>query len=130
MSEPIRVCKYRATASPPPRPECVEGVLPMPRSLPEDPIIRGLVQQARRAQLTRRSMLGVTGGAAAALALAACAPGGAGKPSPAKDLSDTEKKLIWANWPAYLDEDDDGNYPTLERFIDQSGIQVDYRVDV
>jgi spermidine/putrescine transport system substrate-binding protein len=102
----------------------------MPRSLPEDPIIRGLVQQARRAQLTRRSMLGVTGGAAAALALAACAPGAAGKPSPAKDLSDTEKKLIWANWPAYLDEDDDGNYPTLERFIDQSGIQVDYRVDV
>ena len=64
----------------------------MPRSLPEDPIIRGLVLQARRAQLTRRSMLGVTGGAAAALALAACAPGGqAASRRPAKDLSDTEK---------------------------------------
>jgi spermidine/putrescine transport system substrate-binding protein len=102
----------------------------MTRSLPEDPIIRGLVLQARRAQLTRRSMLGVTGGAAAALALAACAPSGAGKPSPAKDLSDTEKSLTWANWPAYLDEDEDGNYPTLQRFIEESGIEVDYRIDV
>ena len=53
-----------------------------------------------------------------------------GKPTPAKDLSDTDKTLIWANWPAYLDEDDDGNYPTLERFIEETGIEVDYRVDV
>jgi len=75
-------------------------------------------------------MLGVTGGAAAALALAACAPTGGGKPSPAKDISETDKKLVWANWPAYLDEDDDGNYPTLQRFIDETGIDVDYRVDV
>jgi len=102
----------------------------MPRSLPEDPLIRGLVQQARRAQLTRRSMLGVTGGAAAALALAACAPAAGGKPNPATDTSDSDKSLIWANWPAYLDEDDNGNYPTLQRFIEQSGIQTDYRVDV
>ena len=102
----------------------------MPRSLPEDPIIRSLVLQARRAQLTRRSMLGVGGGAAAALALAACAPAAGGKPSPAKDLSDTEKSLIWANWPAYLDEDDDGNYPTLVRFIEETGIETDYRVDI
>ena len=102
----------------------------MPRSLPEDPLIRSLVQQARRAQLTRRSMLGVTGGAAAALALAACAPAAGGKPNPATDTSDSDKSLIWANWPAYLDEDDNGNYPTLQRFIEQSGIQTDYRVDV
>jgi len=104
----------------------------MPRSLPEDPIIRGLVQQARRAQLTRRAMLGGTAAGAAALALAACAPGGGGaaKPTPAKDQSDTDKTLTWANWPAYLDEDEDGNYPTLQRFIEQTGIQVDYRVDV
>ena len=103
----------------------------MPRSLPEDPIIRSLVQQARRAQLTRRSMLGVTGGGAAALALAACAPtrSGASRPRP-RTISDTDKSLIWANWPAYLDEDEDGNYPTLERFIEETGIETEYRVDI
>jgi spermidine/putrescine transport system substrate-binding protein len=102
----------------------------MPRSLPEDPLIRGLVQQARRAQLSRRAMLGGATGAAAALALAACAPQGGGKPSPAEDKSDSEKTLRWANWPAYLDEDDDGNYPTLQRFIDETGIDTEYLVDI
>ena len=75
-------------------------------------------------------MLGATGGAAAALALAACAPTAGGKPSPADDRSGSDKSLIWANWPLYLDEDDDSNYPTLQRFIDESGIQTEYNVDV
>ena len=47
----------------------------MPRSLPEDPLIRSLIVQARRAQLTRRTMLAGAGAGATALALAACAPG-------------------------------------------------------
>ena len=48
----------------------------MTRSLPEDPLIRSLVIQARRAQLTRRSVLAGRPAGAAALALAACAPTG------------------------------------------------------
>lgn len=102
----------------------------MARSLPEDPLIRSLVQQARRAQLSRRSLLVGGAAGASALALAACAPTGSAKPTAAADVSDSEKVLNWANWPAYMDEDDDGNYPTLEAFQDATGIQVNYNVEV
>ena len=102
----------------------------MPRSLPEDPLIRRLVQQARASQVTRRSVLAGGVGGAAALALAACSPGGSGAPSPATDQSDTDKSVTWANWPAYLDVADDGSYPTLEAFTAETGIAVDYLVDI
>jgi spermidine/putrescine transport system substrate-binding protein len=103
----------------------------MPRSLPEDPLIRSLVVQARRAQLTRRGMLAGTTAAATALALAACAPTGVNKPKPASDVSSTDKKMIWANWPAYMDTvDDTGAHPTLDAFEKKTGITVDYREDV
>jgi spermidine/putrescine transport system substrate-binding protein len=105
----------------------------MNRSLPEDPLVRALVQQARRAQLSRRALLGAVGGGAAALALAACSSGGgSAKPTPAKDISSTDKSMIWANWPAYLDVDDndDSKHPTLDAFTASTGIKVDYREDV
>jgi spermidine/putrescine transport system substrate-binding protein len=103
----------------------------MPRSLPEDPLIRSLVVQARRAQLSRRGMLAGTTAAATALALAACAPTGVSKPKPANDVSSTDKSMIWANWPAYMDTvDDTGAHPTLDAFTKKTGIKVDYREDV
>jgi spermidine/putrescine transport system substrate-binding protein len=103
----------------------------MPRSLPEDPLIRSLVVQARRAQLTRRGMLAGTTAAATALALAACAPTGASKPNPASDVSSTDKSMIWANWPLYMDTTDGtGAHPTLDAFTKKTGIKVDYREDV
>ena len=102
----------------------------MARSLPEDPIIRRLVQQARASQLSRRTVLAGGVGGASALALAACAPGGSAAPTPPPDVSDTDKTLNWSNWPLYLDEDDDGNHPTLDAFVEQTGIQVSYNVDV
>ena len=102
----------------------------MSRSLPEDPLIRSLVIQARRAQMTRRTMLAGAGAGATALTLAACAPSGSEKPEPAKDISDTDPTLTWANWALYLDEDDDGNHPSLDKFTEASGITVDYRVDI
>ena len=46
------------------------------------------------------------------------------------DISDTEKLLVFSNWPLYLDEDDDGAYPTLRDFETQSGIKVTYNTDV
>ena len=102
----------------------------MPRSLPEDPLIRRLVQQARASQLTRRSVLAEGVGGAAALALAACAPSGSGAPGPATDQSDSDKSLTWANWPGYMDEDESGGYPTLDAFTASTGIAVDYKVDI
>ncbi|MET0304561.1 MAG: spermidine/putrescine ABC transporter substrate-binding protein [Microbacteriaceae bacterium] len=102
----------------------------MPRSLPEDPIIRQLVQQARASQLSRRHLLAGAGIGAATLGLAACAPPTAAELTPADDVSDSDKSVIWANWQDYMDQDDAGGYPTLERFTETLGITVDYRVDV
>ncbi|WP_394551435.1 PotD/PotF family extracellular solute-binding protein [Agromyces sp. MMS24-JH15] len=101
------------------------------RPLPADPVIRSLVLQARRAQLTRRSLLAGAGAGASALALAACSTGGqAAKPTAAADKSSTDQTLNWANWAAYIDEDDAGNYPTIQAFTEQTGIEVNYDVAV
>ena len=102
----------------------------MNRALPEDPMIRRLVQQARSSQVSRRTLLATGGGAAAALALAACSPAASSKPTAAPDSSDSDKTLTWANWATYIDEADDGSYPTLDRFEQETGIKVEYRVDV
>jgi len=102
----------------------------MSRSLPADPLIRQLVQQSRAAQMSRRALLAGATGGAAALALAACTPGSSEGPSAATDVSDSEKIVRWANWALYLDEDDDGNYPTLQRFIAESGIEATYNVEI
>ena len=102
----------------------------MPRQLPQDPMIRQLVLQAQRAQLSRRHLLQGAGIGAGALALAACAPAGSSAPKPAEDISASDPTLTWGNWPAYIDEDDDGNYPTLLRFEDETGIAVEYKVEI
>ncbi|WP_240917866.1 spermidine/putrescine ABC transporter substrate-binding protein [Phycicoccus sp. HDW14] len=98
--------------------------------------MRGLVRAARTSQLSRRSLLGgaTLGGAAAALS--ACAPpappaGGAAALKLPDDLSDTEKVVRWANWTAYLDYDEDTKqYPTLQAFIKDTGIQATYSEDI
>lgn len=102
----------------------------MARTLPEDPVIRRLVQQARASQLTRRTLLAAGAGGTAALALAACAPGSGAAPTAATDVSDTDKVVRWSNWPLYLDEDDDANHPTLEAFQEKTGIAATYTEDV
>ena len=94
----------------------------MTRALPEDPMVRGLIKAARAAQVSRRGLLlGTAGtiGAASTLSLAGCAPTGG-----------NAKNIVWANWAAYIDEDDAGNYPTLDRFEEESGIRVSYQIDV
>ena len=103
-----------------------------PRPMPADPMIAELIRQAQRAQIGRRTVLAGAGAGAAALALAACSTGGGGatKPTPAKDISATDKTVNWANWAAYIDEDDAGNYPTLQAFTEQTGIKVNYDVAV
>lgn len=101
----------------------------MHRPLPEDPMIRSLIAQARRAQVSRRAMLAGTGAGATALALAACSTG-PGEVTAAEDNSANDPTLNWANWSFYIDEDDDGGYPTLERFQEETGIEVNYLIDV
>jgi len=95
----------------------------MNRPLPEDPMLRELVIKARSFQLNRRRFLGAGAAGAGALALAACSTGGGGGGS-------SDGALVWANWDGYMDEDDKGNYPTLDAFTKKTGIEVDYRVDI
>jgi spermidine/putrescine transport system substrate-binding protein len=102
-----------------------------PNSLPQDPMLAELVKMSRRKTLTRRTALAGAAGVGAALGLAACAPAGNGGATsedlvPATDVSDSEKVLVWYNWPGYMDEAEDGSRPTLERFQEQSGITVEY----
>lgn len=103
----------------------------MKKGLPQDPMLRQLVIMAREHQMSRRAALAGLGGTAAALSLASCAPAANSNLTPAEDLSDSEKVLVWHNWPAYMDENEDGSaYPTLDRFQEQTGIQVDYKIEI
>ncbi|MHB9858739.1 polyamine ABC transporter substrate-binding protein [Streptomyces sp. YIM S03343] len=80
---------------------------------------------------SRRSLLRALGGTAVLGALAGCgvpaayvAPGDRA----GTDLSATDKRLTWANWPLYIDTDDDdpGRRPTLAAFEKRTGVSVDY----
>ena len=51
----------------------------MKRELPQDPMLRDLVQMARNHQISRRAALAGVGGTAAALTLASCAPADEGQ---------------------------------------------------
>ena len=102
----------------------------MSRPIPTDPMVRRLIQQARQSQMSRRAVLSGAGASAAALALAACAPAGSTAPTAAVDNSSADPQINWGNWAAYIDENDSGDYPTLMAFEEQSGISVNYMVDV
>jgi len=102
------------------------------REIHQDPMFREIV----RAQLSRRSVLRGAGGVGVAAALAACGTGDTTgtteKPAAdVKDKSATEKIVRWANWPLYLDYDEDTKkYPTLEAFQQETGIKATYSEDI
>ncbi|MFP3987596.1 spermidine/putrescine ABC transporter substrate-binding protein [Streptomyces sp. E11-3] len=90
-----------------------------------------------RAAMSRRRLLQGTSLAAGGALLAACgipaAEGGdSEEKDKTKDLSDKEKVLNFANWPLYIDVDDDdeNKRPTLEAFQRESGIKVKYVEDI
>ncbi|MEV5510919.1 polyamine ABC transporter substrate-binding protein [Streptomyces orinoci] len=85
--------------------------------------------------LSRRSLLCALGAGAGAAALAGCgvpaayiAPGD----RTAADRSAAEKRLVFANWPLYIDTDDKNpqRRPTLEAFEKRSGISVKYTEEI
>jgi len=87
---------------------------------------RSLSPEARsiiNSQVSRRALIAGAGGLGAAGLLTACGGGGGGGGS-------AEGTVRWANWTLYLDYDSDAQvYPTLEKFIAESGINVDYKED-
>src|SRR5690349_13253069 len=90
--------------------------------------------------LSRRSLLrGVLAGGALAVsggALAACgtkpAKKATAKACVGTDVSATEKKLVFSNWPLYIDVDDkdEKKRPTLDAFTAKTGIAVTYQEDI
>ncbi|MQY15963.1 Spermidine-binding periplasmic protein SpuE [Streptomyces sp. RB5] len=93
-----------------------------------------------RAAHTRRRFLAASGALAAGAALTGCGIAGSGdgekdtgdKAAAAKDYSAKEKKVVFSNWPLYIDVDDkdENRRPTLERFQQQTGIEVKYTEDI
>ncbi|MEU2431183.1 spermidine/putrescine ABC transporter substrate-binding protein [Streptomyces sp. NPDC007861] len=84
-----------------------------------------------RARFSRRSVL--TG--AAGLLLAGCGvpaayvePGDRAR----RDLSRRDKRLDFANWPLYIDTDDEdeSRRPTLDAFTDRTGVSVRYTEEI
>ena len=87
---------------------------------------RSLSPQARSilgSQVSRRAVLAGAGGIGAAGLLAACGGGGSSSGGDAKTVR-------WGNWPLYLDYDDKTKtYPTLEKFMKQTGLTAKYFED-
>jgi spermidine/putrescine transport system substrate-binding protein len=85
-----------------------------------------------RAQLTRRSLLVGAGAVVGAGTLAACGTGSSDTAAEGVvDVSDEEKIVRWANWPLYLDFDEDSKeYPTLKKFEAATGISATYTEDI
>ncbi|HET9852849.1 MAG TPA: extracellular solute-binding protein [Candidatus Limnocylindrales bacterium] len=100
----------------------------------------------RTADISRRHFLAGSAMAGFAAFLAACGtPGKSGSPSTAATAAPPAStgtaatpaptavaaptgggKLNFANWIGYIDIDDDNNYPTLEKFTTETGIEVNY----
>ncbi|QXQ09541.1 spermidine/putrescine ABC transporter substrate-binding protein [Paeniglutamicibacter sp. Y32M11] len=106
------------------------------REMPRDPAVRALIGQMQRMQLSRRKMLAGAGGLGLAAFLAACGTGGKSASSESAkvavtDLSESEKKLAFANWTLYLDYDEKTKkYPSLQEFTKLTGIDVSYSEDI
>lgn len=74
------------------------------------------------AMVSRRAVLAGAGGLGAAGLLAACGGG--------SDSADSANSVRWGNWPLYLDYDENTKkYPTLEKFIAETGISAQYFED-
>jgi spermidine/putrescine transport system substrate-binding protein len=86
--------------------------------------------------MSRRALLGSGAAVGAGLALSACAPPSPPTGGPAaldlpEDVSADDKTLKWANWTAYLDMNGkETKSPTLDAFMEQTGIKVTYSEDV
>jgi spermidine/putrescine transport system substrate-binding protein len=108
------------------------------RPVADPALLRGLTSR----RMSRRELFRTAGIGAGALSLgailAACGgqPGGVtgGGPSPtqAAGLFDGEPNgvLNFANWPLYIDKkkvDDETTYPSLDAFVEETGIQINYR---
>ena len=83
--------------------------------------------------LSRRAFLaaaGVTGAAAVAAACGARTSTEVATPVDAEITTEAATgTVVWSNWTLYIDVDDAGAYPTLDKFVAAESIDVDYIED-
>lgn len=85
--------------------------------------------------MSRRSLLRAFGGGAGGLALAGCGvPAAYVQPQDRSrhDVSQRERTIDFANWPLYIDTDDEdtSTRPTLDAFTERTGISVRYTEEI
>jgi spermidine/putrescine transport system substrate-binding protein len=88
-----------------------------------------------RQVMSRRELLRMSGrggmGLAALSLLAACgndsSPTTTSQGATPGELPPLAKQLSVAQWPLYVDREKGGSHPSLEKFMDTTGIQVDYQ---
>ncbi|MFE2558560.1 PotD/PotF family extracellular solute-binding protein [Streptomyces sp. NPDC059352] len=84
--------------------------------------------------MSRRSLLRGIGGVGAATVLAGCGVPAAyvdERDRAGRDLSARDRTLDFANWPLYIDTDDDtSKRPTLNAFRERTGISVRYTEEI
>ncbi|MBC9944215.1 spermidine/putrescine ABC transporter substrate-binding protein [Leucobacter sp. cx-328] len=94
----------------------------MVNRMPEDPMVKNVVNMIRGAQMDRRRLLkGAMLGAAGlgTLGLSACAGG------------NDANGVTWGNWTYYLDFDEEtGGFASLDRFAEETGMKVTYIEDI
>ena len=94
---------------------------------PIDPIVEKMVGRIRAARMGRRQLFrgfGIGAAALGASSLAACS----GSSGPGDGSGGT---IRWANWTYYLDYDEEtGDWPSLNAFMEQTNIKVDYFEDI
>jgi spermidine/putrescine transport system substrate-binding protein len=92
-----------------------------------------------RPGISRRNVLRALGLGGVAYAgsglLAACGSEGSSNTDDenraAEDRSETEKQVVWSNWPQYIDiDEEDGSFPTIEAFTEETDIEVEYIEDI
>jgi len=98
----------------------------MASRMPEDPVVRNIVNMVRQQQVNRRQLLrgaAVAGAGAGALGLASCSSGGSG--------GGENGNIVWGNWTYYLDfNEETGSWDSLDAFVEETGIGVDYVEDI
>lgn len=115
--------------------------MPSSKRPPLSPEAAAVVRAFSAGRLSRRSLVGGAGALGLGAVLTACGTagnstggGGAGAaPSlaPAKDVSDTERTVSWANFTLYIDKDEASqSSPTLRAFETKTGIKVNYQEEV
>ena len=98
----------------------------MASRMPEDPVVRSLVNMVRQQQFNRRQVLrgaAVAGAGAGALGLASCSSGRSG--------GGENGSIVWGNWTYYLDfNEETGSWDSLDAFMEETGIDVQYVEDI